>query len=68
MKYEYCARSGPTLKVGATSPIPDAGDVENWLNWMAAKGWEFVGVGTKRWNMPDMTQEWWIFRREREGG
>jgi hypothetical protein len=47
--------------------MPDAQDVENWLNTMATQGWEFVGMGTIHWNMPDMVLEWWIFRRPMKG-
>ncbi len=63
MKYKYCVRTGPPAPKGLKSPIPDARDVEAWLNEMADNGLEFIGMGTKRWNWPDMTQEWWIFRR-----
>jgi hypothetical protein len=68
MKYKYCARTGPTLRPGATNPMPDAQDVENWLDTMATQGWEFVGMGTIHWNMPDVVLEWWIFRRPMKGG
>lgn len=45
----------------------DANDMDWWLNWMMELGWELVTGGTKHWVSEEvMTQDWWVFRRERD--
>jgi len=63
-KYEYEVTQ-PMLPQGATSPVMDSRDMENWLNDMDSRGWEFVGYGQKNW-LTDTPQPWWIFRRLRK--
>ena len=63
MKYEYRVTQ-PDLRPGATSPVMSDRDVEEWLNEMSERGWEFVGCGVHFWH--DMlAQQHWVFRRER---
>ena len=63
MKYEYRVTQ-PDLRPGATSPVMGDRDVEEWLNEMSERGWEFVGCGVHFWH--DMlAQQHWVFRRER---
>lgn len=45
------------------SPMMDAEEMTDWLNWMAGRGWEFVGYGQKWWANHPTPQDWWIFRR-----
>ena len=66
MKYEYkCTQ--PMLPPGATSPVMDSSQMEDWLNTMDEHDWEFVGYGQKLWGGRD-TQDWWIFRKPRTEG
>lgn len=60
-KWEY-RTTIPRLPQGATSPVMDGDQIQNWLNQEDASGWEFVGMGTRHWLDREM-QEWWIFRR-----
>jgi hypothetical protein len=64
MSYEYRVTQ-PDLPPGATSPMMDRCQMQDWLNHMDAHGWEFVGYGAKHWNDRGTPQEWWIFRRKR---
>jgi hypothetical protein len=65
MKYEYKCTS-PMLPEGATSPIMDHQQMENWLNDMGERGWEFVGYAQKYWLGNELPiQSWWIFKREK---
>lgn len=64
-KYQYHVVSRPNLPPEATSPLMDSRQMEQWLNDMSERGWEFVSYGQTRW-ANGTVQEWWIFRRERK--
>ena len=53
----------PMLPAGATSPIMDYRQMEDWLNDMAGNGWTFVSYGARYWNGEVNPQTWWIFSR-----
>jgi len=61
-KYKF---TKPTLPPGATSPIMDSRQMEEWANQLGAEGWEFVGYGARHWvGSEPFIQDWWIFRQE----
>jgi hypothetical protein len=66
MQYEYLATQ-PDLPPGATSPRMDDRQMTDWLNALAARGWEFVGYGQKWWHNTDTPQDWWVFRKPKAG-
>jgi hypothetical protein len=61
-KWEYHV-TVPNLPRGATSPVMDGQQMQEWLNNMDDYGWEFVGYGATHWRGYSVPQEWWIFRR-----
>ena len=61
MRYQYRVTC-PMLPPGATSPIMDFRQMEDWLNTNDADGWEFVTYAQTRW-ANGVVQEWWVFRR-----
>lgn len=65
MKWKYRVTS-PVLPSGATSPVMDHRQMEDWLMDMQKQGWEFVSYAQTNWRNKDMPQEWWIFRKPAE--
>jgi hypothetical protein len=61
-KWEYHV-TVPNLPRGATSPVMDGQQMQEWLNNMDDYGWEFVGYGATHWRGYSVPQEWWIFCR-----
>jgi len=53
----------PELPSGSKSVRMSDRDVENWLNKMSEKGWDFVGCGVHFWS-DGLHQQHWIFRKE----
>ena len=53
----------PILPPGATSPVMDYRQMEQWLGDMDAGGWELVTYGATHWHNMNKPQEWWVFRR-----
>ncbi len=64
-KWEYRVTK-PDLPPGATSPVMDHQQMEDWLNDVDDHGWEFVGYGQTHWHGAGLPQEWWVFRRARQ--
>jgi len=63
MRYQYHV-TRPMLPPNADSPVMDIQQMEDWLNFMDERGWEFVGYGQTLWTNQS-AQQWWIFRKPR---
>jgi len=63
--YEYKVESPVRVNSRNASPIMEDIDIEDWLNNMDQKGWEFVGTGQKHWvGENGFVQTWWVFRKK----
>lgn len=68
MKFEYkCTKPFFVDSTKVSSPVMENEHIEEWLNEMDSRGWEFVSYGQKHWRGSEpFTQEFWIFRRPRQ--